>query len=65
MHICIHLQTDEEFKKYYLSEIAVADMQKTAELHIASKDEPMVATVDWRTQGVVTPVGDQVRKLIS
>ena len=41
----------------------MASGQRTAEVHVASDNEPMVATVDWRTKGVVTEVKNQVRKL--
>ena len=42
----------------------MASGQRTAEVHVASDNEPMAATVDWRTKGVVTEVKNQVRELI-
>lgn len=50
----------EEFKKLYLSQINMASGEKTAEVHVASNDEPMAATVDWRTKGIVTGIKNQV-----
>lgn len=43
----------------------MASGQKTAEVHVASDNEPMVATVDWRTKGIVTGVKNQVCGLMS
>ena len=43
----------------------MASGQKTAEVYVASDNEPMVATVDWRTKGVVTGVKNQVCELTS
>lgn len=51
--------TMEEFKKLYLSQINMASGQSTAEVHVAQDNEPVVATVDWRTKGVVTGVKNQ------
>jgi len=54
------MQTVEEFKKLYLSQINMASGDKTAEVYVAPDNEPMAATVDWRTKGVVTGVKNQV-----
>ena len=38
----------------------MANTQSTAEVHVASVNEPMAASVDWRTKGIVTPIKNQV-----
>lgn len=54
------MQTVEEFKKLYLSQINMAGGDRTTEVYVAPKNEPIAVTVDWRTKGVVTEVKNQV-----